>query len=246
MQKNNKDSYTIRTVEKALSILEAISEVSGNFRVSQLSDKLGMDKSYVYRVLATFEKHGYVQHVTDSNKYCTGPMAYETGSKFLHQMQLLQKAKPIMESVAQETAEAVYLVIPISNDVLFLEFVDSPQQVRVMPLVGKRFPLQQVSAGKVIQAHNKPQSQMLSRDQGISRQEDFVDHGLVGAGIGSLSVPILDVQQFAVASFSLIAPDFRLSHERIEQSLMETLLDAGRQLSEKLGYFNAKLFQKCF
>lgn len=39
----------------------------------------------------------------------------------LHQMALLQKAKPIMESLAKDSSEAVYLAIPGDKDLLFVE-----------------------------------------------------------------------------------------------------------------------------
>lgn len=61
----NRDTskYSIKSVENALRILRVISEESGNFSLSHLGAKLGMGKGYVFRMLATFERCGYVQHI---------------------------------------------------------------------------------------------------------------------------------------------------------------------------------------
>lgn len=239
MLSKNRATYTIQSVENALCILEAISEEPGDFGVTHLSARLGMEKSYVFRVLATFERRGYVQHVESSGRYRVGLTAYETGSRFLHQMQLLQKAKPIMEHLAKSCGEAIYLAIPGGDDLLFLEMADSLQQVRVIPLVGKRFPMQQFSAGKVILAQGGNDQQV------VPGHEACFDHGAVGEGIGSLSVPVLNANGLACASLCLLAPEFRLSHERIEETLSSLLDSAGVELSARLGYVDGKLLQLC-
>lgn len=245
MLSKDRSTYSIQAVENALYIMEAISEEVGDFGVSHLSKKLGMEKSYIFRVLATFEQRGYVHHVEDSGRYRAGLSAFEISGKFLHQMELLQKAKPIMESLAKEIGEAIYLAISGEKDLLFLEAVDSPQQVRVMPLVGRRFSLHQFSAGKVILAHAASKDKLSSSQQTILREGACVDHGAVDEGISSLSVPILNAQGLACASLCLLAPEFRLSHDRIEMILLPLLKNAGEELSAKLGHINAEILQTC-
>jgi len=243
MLRKDRSSYAIQAVENALCLLESISEEPGEFGISHLSANLGMTKSYIFRLLATFEGRGYVQHFAASGRYRAGLSAYETGGRFLHRMALLQKAKPIMETLAKETGEAVYLAIPGGDEILFLEMVDSPQQVRVIPLVGRRFLLHQFSAGKVILSFRSGQG-VLSYDMKAVRSEEVcVDRDALGEGIGSLSVPIFAGNGEVVGSLCVVLPSFRLKQESNSSELIPRLQVAGQSLSAKLGFINEEMGQ---
>ena len=241
MLSKDRSSYAIQAVENALCLLESISEEPGEFGISHLSAKLGMNKSYIFRMLATFEQRGYVQHFAASGRYRAGLSAYETGGRFLHQMALLQKAKPIMETLAKETGEAVYLAIPGGNEVLFLEMVDSPQQVRVIPLVGRRFPLQQFSAGKTILAFRAEKGKRTDRLQSLRSEGVCVDRDALGEGIGSLSVPIFAGNGEVVGSLCVVLPSFRLNQETDRIELIPRLQFAGQSISARLGFINEQM-----
>ena len=238
MLSKDRSSYAIQAVENALCLLESISEESGEFGISHLSAKLGMNKSYIFRMLATFEQRGYVQHFEDSGRYRAGLSAYETGGRFLHQMALLQKAKPIMETLAKEAGEAVYLAIPGGKEVLFLEMVDSPQQVRVIALVGRRFAMQKFSAGKVILAYRSPTEKRSPRLQAIRSAGVCIDQDALMEGVGSLSVPIFAGNGEVIGSLCVVMPNFRLNQEAINKELIPRLLVAGQSISARLGFIN--------
>jgi DNA-binding IclR family transcriptional regulator len=243
MLNKDRSTYAIQAVENALCLLESISQEPGEFGISHLSAKLGMNRSYIFRMLATFEQRGYVQHFATSGRYRAGLSAYETGGRFLHQMELLQKAKPIMENLAKETAETVYLVIPGGNDVLLLEMVDSPQQVRVIPLVGRRFPLQQFSAGQVILAFRSSAEKRSPRLKTIRAEGVFVDQDKLMEGIGSLSVPLFTGNGEVVGSLCVVVPNFRLQQETIDKELIPRLKVAGQSISARLGFINTPMSQ---
>ncbi len=245
MSGKDKSTYAIQSVGNALYILEAISRETGDFGISHLSNKLGMTKSYIFRMLATFAQRGYVQQDKASGRYRAGLMAYETGGRFLHQMGALQKSKPGMEYLAKKVGEAVYLAIPDENDLLLLEMVDSSQKIRVMPLVGKRFSLDQFSAGKVIMAHNATSEELCRSLGAISAKGYSVDYGAVGEGVGCIAVPLFDAQGSACASLCILVPEIRLSSDRINNELLPLLKEAGEEISAKLGHFKAELRQMC-
>ena len=240
MLSKDRSNYAIQAVENALCLLESISEETGEFGISHLSAKLGMNKSYIFRMLATFEQRGYVQHFAASGRYRAGLSAYETGGRFLHQMTLLQKAKPIMETLAKESGEAVYLAIPGDNEVLFLEMADSPQQVRVIPLVGRRFPLQQSSAGKVILACRAETGKRSDRLQAIRCEGVCGDRDALGEGISSFSVPIFAGQGEVVGSLCVVVPNFR-NQETNNSELIPRLQLAGQSISARLGFINEQM-----
>jgi len=239
-----KESYSIQSVENALDLLEALCEESDEFRISHLSEKLGMNKTSVFRLLATFENRGYVEREEGSGKYRLGLSAYEIGQKFISRMGLLRKARPVMERLIRDCNEAVYLAVKRDEQVLFLDMVDTTQQVKIISLVGKRYPLAATAAGKMILAHAQIQAThrppledgMAGELVQIARQGYALDRGGLGEGITCAAVPLFNARGVICGVLCLLGPEFRLSPERVEKEFLPSLREAGEIISSKLGY----------
>jgi IclR family KDG regulon transcriptional repressor len=245
LPRREKESYSIQSVDNALDVLEALCDEGDEVRISQLSERLGMNKTSIFRLLATFENRGYVEKEQKSGKYKLGLSAYEMGQKFLSRMVLLRKAKPVMEKLIRECNEAIYLAVPSGDEILLLDMVDTTQQVKIIPLLGKRYPITGPSAGRVILAHGENHRANCSLDEmaaleaelpRIRTQGNCYDQGIFGEGIASLAAPLIDAQGNIPGSLCMVGPEFRLSPDKIEQDLLPKLTEAGIVISSKLGY----------
>jgi DNA-binding IclR family transcriptional regulator len=231
-------------VENALDLLEALCDEADEFRISQLSDKLRMNKTSVFRLLATFENRGYVEREKVSGKYRLGLSAYEIGQKFLSRMGLLRNARPVMERLVRDCNEAVYLAMRRGDEILFLDMVDTSQQVKVISLVGRRYPLAATAAGKMMLAH-APSRALPSPSHGwpdaeellqIGRQGYCVDRAGLGDGIVSAAVPLLNSAGKICGCLCLVGPDFRMPPEKLDTVVLPALREAGEIVSSKLGH----------
>jgi IclR family transcriptional regulator, KDG regulon repressor len=244
-----KDSYSIQSVDNALDVLEALCEEEDEVRISHLSEKLGMNKTSVFRLMATFENRGYVEKEPGSGRYRLGVSAYEMGQKFLSRMGLLRKARPVMEQLGRLCDEAIYLAIRRHTDVLFLDMVDTGRRVKVISLLGKRFPLASISAGKVILAHlpndematyrkQNGNSALLAADelQRLRLAGFCQDSGIPGEGIISISVPLLRSGAAISGALCMVVPEFRMTPDSLRSELLPHLKEAGEIISSKLGY----------
>lgn len=252
MTARDKESYSIQSVENALDVLEALCEEEDEVRISRLSEKLGMNKTSVFRLLATFENRGYVEKEVHSGKYRLGLAAYEMGQKFLSRMTLLRKARPVMERLVRSCNETVYLAMRRYNEVLFLDMVDTAQQVKVVSLVGKRYPLAACAAGKVLLSYlpepTKPRrgngsngqsadSLLSANDRTLIRQRGvWADQGELGEGIASLAAPIFGAGGELSGCLCLVGPDFRLTPETIAAEFQPRLREAAEMISSRLGF----------
>lgn len=246
----DKDSYSIQSVENALDVLEALCEEDEEVRISRLSEKLKMNKTSVFRLLATFESRGYVERKKDSGKYRLGLSAYEIGQKLISRMGLLKHAHPVMERFARECDEAIYIVVPRGDEILFLDMVDTSQQVKIIPLVGKRFPQATSAPGHVIRAHqttgpsyavDDPTTDIINQ----ARQSGFAcETGGLGEGITALAVPLFATGGELSGCLCLVGPDFRLTPDKIESDLIPKLKDTGDIISSKLGHHNPYLTRR--
>jgi len=237
-----RESYSIQSVENALDVLEALSEEEGEVRISRLSQRLGMNKTSVFRLMATFESRGYVERENGSSKYRLGLSAYEVAQKLLSRMELLRKARPVMEKLVRSTKEAVYLTVPRAGDVLFFDMVDTTHQVKIVSLVGRRYPLETTAAGRIQLAFTEenerpPLDALLQRELAATHARGYCqDTGTLGDGVTALAVPLLSKAGRLAGSLCLVAPDFRMSPELIRDELVPQLVEAGTIISSKLGY----------
>ena len=243
MPSRDKESYSIQAVENALDVLEALSEIDDDVRISQLSEKLAMNKTSVFRLLATFENRGYVEREERSGKYRLGLSAYEIGQKFLSRMGLLRHARPVIERLARGCNEAVYVAVRRRKEVLFLDMMDTTQKVKIVSLVGKRFPLDSTAAGQVIltfsalQEKSKkapsPESEILSA---VSGQGYAIDRDALGEGIASIAAPLFGSGGKLHGALCVVGPEFRMSEEVIQKEVLNPLIDTCGIISSKLGW----------
>lgn len=245
MSIRRKDNYSIQSVDNALDVLEALCEEGDEVRVSHLSERLGMTRMSLFRYLATLENRGYVEKVKNSHKYRLGLTAYEIGQKLLSRMGLLRKAKPVIEQLARKCNEALYLVVARGKEIFMLDMVDTTQQVRIIPLVGLKYPVTKTSAGRVMLAFSPQHRSNCPQDELSTVEKDLpkimkkgcdYDCGGFGEGIVSLSVPLIDGQGQVPGGLCMLGPEFRFPRERVDDQLFPELVDAGMIVSSKLGH----------
>jgi DNA-binding IclR family transcriptional regulator len=204
--------------------------------------------------LATFEKMGIVERDVTAGTYRLGLSAFEMAQNILKSASIIRLAQPVMEDLARKHDEAVYITVLNNDEVLFLDMVDSLQQVKAVPFVGMRFPFFTNAAGKVIKAMSSSDvlerlgkrraartgisdmKQLESELDDIRRSGVAVDIGGLGEGICSVAVAIKDYAGLVVGALTLLAPSFRMLQERLEQEIIPSMLEGSEELSMKFGY----------
>lgn len=235
---------TTRTVDRALDILLCFSENEPNLTLTQISERVGMHKSTVYRLLATLENKRFVQRL-DNGSYQLGLGLVELGFSVLKQNDIHRQALPYMQRLAAEYRENIDLGILDDDHILYLQVIESPQRVKIASAPGQRLPAFCTATGKALLAflpdkqvqtilksdHRKYASctptliseirkqLQLVRERGFAISEQEFEEG-----INAVAAPILDANQFPIAAMAIVGPAFRLSSER--------LLELGRPLRE--------------
>ena len=243
MPSRDKDSYNIRSVENALLLLEALAEEDTQHSLAQLSQRLEMTKASLFRLMATFENHGYVVRGQRSGEYQLGMAAFEVSQKLLSKNELLCKARPIMAQLARQTDETVYLVVQRDMEVLFLDMADNNQKVKVVPLTSQRFPLDGCASGKIFMTFDPANQALVDNRPHLADEINkcrgrlyCIDHNGVGEGSTCMAVPLFRPGQTLAGCLALVAPSFRMAEQRISKELLPALRAAGEMISARLGY----------
>ncbi len=243
MPGREKESYNIRSVENALLLLEILANENTKLSLAQLSDRLDMTKASLFRLMATFENHGYVERNLQTGDYQLGMSAFEMSQKLLSKMDLLTKARPVMAQLVRQCDEAVYLVVCRGRDVLFLEMADNTQKVKVVPLAGERFPIDSCASGKICLAFSDHPKDSYVIDSAMNgeleacRQRRYcIDRNGVGEESTCVAVPIFAEGEMLAGCLAMVAPSFRTGEDRIHKELLPALKAAGETISARLGF----------
>ncbi|UCC66706.1 MAG: IclR family transcriptional regulator [Deltaproteobacteria bacterium] len=258
MAKREKSSYVIKSVANALDLLE---EFSGDVRelgVTELSRRLRLHKNNVFRLLATLEQRGYIEQNKETENYRLGLKSLELGQTFLRQIGLVRQTRPILEELVKKCNENANLGVIRQNSVVVLDVVETEQSVRVASRIGWRLPVYCSAMGKA-QIAFKSESEIeriISWDEmkkftenTITGREKFhqhlkeirekgyaVDNEEYEPGVKCVGVPIWDYTKNVVAGISVSGPAFRLINEILEKEIIPRVIEAGREISKRLGY----------
>ena len=103
-------SVVINSVDRALDVIEYLSQTGGNISVSQISKDLDLYKSTVYRTLVTLENRGYVVQDEESERYSIGPKLYAYSlTPRKKELWLKDTLLPYMQDINDKFKDAVNL-----------------------------------------------------------------------------------------------------------------------------------------
>lgn len=248
--------YRIATVEKAIAAIELLSDSTcDNHNLVHIAEKLGLSRQKTFRILSTLTELGIAEKDETRGTYSLGLPAFEFARKMLRPAAVINNVHPVIEELARKHKEDVYLTVLQDKDVLFLDMADCEQEVKSLPLIGKRYPFFNTAAGKVIAAmgvsldhvaallgrgrRNNPAISLELLDQELAQIRSdgvAVDENLLGEGVVSISVPFKDYAGKVVGAITLLGPAFRLLADRIENEIVPSLLEEADLLSLKFGY----------
>jgi DNA-binding IclR family transcriptional regulator len=247
--------YTVKAVSYALAILELLAEHPTGLSLMQLADRFELSRNKTFRLMTTLCETGLVERDADTGMYRLGACSVALGQKFLMNSSVVNYAHPVIENLARKHGEAVYMSVIRDDEVLFLDMVDFDQQVKLNPLLGRRFPFFTNAAGKVMKALDSRDllerimsrrgrrkagapdlNHLASELEEIRSRGVAVDSGGLGEGVISVAVAVRDYAGKAVCAITLIGPSFRLLSDRLEKEIIPSLKEGADLLSGRFGY----------
>ena len=247
----------IRAVARAIAVLQAFDEAHPELGVTELSRLTGIDKSTVYRLLATMQQGGLVAQNAANSKYHLGLGLLRLAGLAVRQLDLPRLARPHMEELAELSGETVSLSILTNNDrVMNIDGIASPHMVRNVGWQGREMALHATSGGKVFLAFMDParvegimakklegytqrtitdpgdlQNELLIiQHEGYAMAEEELEQGL-----SAVAAPIRNHDGDVIAIISLSGPSFRLPRQRLK-GLGRATKQTTDAISRQLGY----------
>jgi IclR family acetate operon transcriptional repressor len=247
-------SSTPTTVVKALTLLNRVADHPG-LTLSELASESGLPNATAHRLLRALIEFELVR-VTSDHKHHLGSHCLALGSQFLGETDLRTEARPLLESLVDQTGETTHLGMRDGILVVYVDKVETSHPVRMFSRVGTLSPMYSTGIGKTLLAYGDEAVLERVIEAGLERRTPntitdalrlrseldrirtrryAIDDVENEAGIRCVAVPILTADGSALGAISISGPTSRISDERIEQ-LGHLLLDETRQLSRTFGY----------
>jgi IclR family acetate operon transcriptional repressor len=250
-------AYTVKSLVKALNILEVLADEEGPYTLTQLSRRLDLHVSTVHRLLVNLVRHGFVEEDAVSGGYQLSFRVLRMGLRVLDRLEFRRVATSLLRELNSRTKETVHLAILQEGRSISIEKFDSPQPVGLEARLGGVMPLHCSGVGKTLLAYQGEdllnqivQSPGLTRmtahtitglpqlrkelerirEQGYALdQEEAVD------GLRCVAGPVFTHTGQIVAAFSVAGPATRLTPARVPE-IAQLVRETSQQISYRLGY----------
>ena len=246
---------TIKSLDRAMAVFEHISTQSG-VSLSALSEQMGESTATLYRILFTLETRGLVEFDQAQQLWQIGPAAFIVGARFLRRTSLVERARPVLRALMEDTGETANLGIQKGDQVLFVSQVETHANIRAFFPPGSLSPLHASGIGKALLAfmdqeqcdrlivsadrqrfteHTLCDAEQLKEDLAQARASGYsIDGEEKNLGMRCIAAPVFNHYGEIVAGISVSGPTSRVSVDKIS-SLATSVMTAAGNLTSALG-----------
>lgn len=209
---------TSQTLDRGLSVLEVLAEFPEGLSVTELSHKLGVGRTVVYRLVVTLEAHSLLRRSTDGK--CRLGLGLLSLARVIQPL-VREASGPALRMLAEALGCTAYLMIADVNDGL-VALVSEPNRsdMHVSIRIGTRSPLEGSAGGRAILAARTAAGRPLDPPWVVANLEGGT-YGLAVplTGVAGLeaSVGIVSAREFAETEFG---PRITRSAQEIARMLM--------------------------
>ena len=253
---DTKKNTQLSSVRNALQILKCFTMETPELRVSDIVNKLGLNKSSVSRTISTLVQEGFLAKNRETNKYKLGFTIITLSGVVYNSMDLYQESLPILKRLVEKCGETAHISVLDNNTIIYLQKVDCNHPVQFLTHIGRRNPPHCTSAGKVLLAYADPKvyeeyvstklesftkytitsPEKLKKHLEEIRQQGYAEsYNELFEGVHSVASPIFNWKGEVVAAISVVGPKQRMDARKMN-SIIQHMIRASKEVSELLGY----------
>ncbi len=257
MAQRDLSATTVRSVTRALDLLDLLASSDAGMGISELSEGARLNASTVHRLLATLKARGFVRQDTASKKYLLGPQSIHLGAAARSHFDIRKEANGPLRELAENVQESTNLALLTGNEATYVAQMPANRAVQMFTRMGVRVPLHCTGVGKAMLAHlpDSEARQILEDEplqaftantitnrlklhqelEGIRQRGFAVDNEEREIGVRCVASPIFDAGDEVLAAVSISGPSGRITLDRVEE-LSEFVRKAAAQISARLGH----------
>lgn len=223
--------------------------------VTELSERAELPKSTVARLLSALEEEGAVDQIEIGGDYRLGSGLMDLAGAAAPGRNLVASARPFLLDLTDQTGETSGLAVLDEEGVLYLDHVESEEEVQVRSWTGELAPINLVPSGLVLLAGEpddtvnrvlaKPlesttptsvtdATTIRSRIESIRSTGYIWMYAEFDESINSVAAPVLDPDGSTIAALHVHGPAYRFPDEGQAEAVADLLKEAAEKLSVQL------------
>ncbi|CAG9218554.1 IclR family transcriptional regulator [Paraburkholderia sabiae] len=256
----NDVSYRVPGLERGLRILTEFSPREPVLGAPELSKRLGIPRTTVFRLLQTLESLGFLERADRDRNYRLGVAVLRLGFEYLSSLELTDLGLPLIEALRDATGLTTHIVIRDGRDVVFVAKAQSHAPVfsSVKVNVGTRLPAHATTHGHVLMGDLSlaelralyPETTLerftkhtpATVDELYERVKDDAVRGFAISessfenGISVISAPVRNDTGRIAAVITTTIPRGHIDASLLDSGLIDKVRGAAEQLSLRLNY----------
>jgi IclR family KDG regulon transcriptional repressor len=230
------NKYRVTSLDKALSIVELMLDEARDFSITEISQKLGMGKGTVHRIISTLKAHNFLQQHSKTKLYGFGVRTLEIGAPPKKEKYLRKIMAPFLTDCHEKCGETVNAAVWEYNEMQYIYRLESQEMLRIAAPYGHRFPGYCSATGKVFLSYlsNEDIRQIYGRKNALKKLTErtidsveelisdiervrikkvAIDDEEAIWGVYCVAAPVLNSMGECVAAVSISAPKNRVSRD---------------------------------
>src|SRR5262245_14046067 len=249
-------TYRVQVLERAVDILQVLSEDSRELTAGEVAERLSLHKSTIHRLLTVLDHHRLIRRNGETGRYSLGLRLFELGTRAVRGLQLRDQAQPHLDRLARETGETVHICVFDSGEMVSLAYAEGIRSLRMPATVGRRTPAYCSAVGKAVLAFlseaalddalARPmrartdktlitRAALLADLRQVRIRGYAVDNEEIEKGLRCVGAPVWNYSGEVIAAVSVAGPSFRITRSRVP-AIARAVLGMARRLSADLGY----------
>ena len=247
----------IQSIERAFAILEEIARNRDGIALAELSRRVGLHNSTTFHLVKTMVSLGYIQQTSESKRYRVGRNLFTLAAGALHEIELAQVARPVLETLALRSGECSHFAVRSGDDIVVVAKTAGTGMFQVADQVGIVRPAHCTALGKVLLAALHPQQlerHLQTRELRRFTPRTIIEHDALlreieavrGGGIAfddgefdpdarCVAVPVHNFTGQVAGAIGISAPMWRLTMQALQEKT-QLVREAAAELSRELGF----------
>ena len=252
----SKESPSI-SVERALAVLEAVSQSAEGLSNAEISQRLKIPKSSASYILRALENSGYLRRGREDGRYHIGLAVVSLSHRALAGLDIREMALPVLRQLVDAARLTAHLAILDHGRAVYIEKVEAPSFVKMDTWLGRRVDVHSTSVGKALLAHlphaevqelvanrnlsqNTPHTittlpKLLRELEKVREQGYALDEEENSVGVRCVAAPVFNNNGRVEASLGVTGIVSQFERAAVPR-VAELVKSAARKLSQQLGY----------
>jgi DNA-binding IclR family transcriptional regulator len=147
--RTNQPAYQAPAVQRAFHVLRTLADSDRPLKLSEISQRLGCSKSTTHGLVHALLRENAISKEVNGRGYFMGPAITDLAFSGWNYFRINQLAKPIINSVRDQSHETVFLGAWLGNRVLIMLTSESGEALKISATPGTTIPLFAGAVGKV-------------------------------------------------------------------------------------------------